>query len=323
MVGETAGLQMGAPTRDAFGKALAEIASEYPDTVVLDADVNNSTRTEWFKQKYPERFFNLGIAESNLVSVAGGLASCGKTPVIASFACFIMCNAYDQLRMSIAYPGLNVKVVGSHSGISIGEDGVSQMGIEDVALACSLPGFTVMVPCDEHQTRAAVRAMIRHAGPCYLRVGRGKQPIIYRPDDFPASGLTIGKAVVVRPGNDVTLVANGLMVAAALDAAELLSRESVSARVIDMPTVKPIDMETLTAAAVETRGIVVCEEHLAHGGLGAAVARTVAQTAPCPMAFVDLKDAFAESGSPDELLKKYGLTGESIADAGRLILSSK
>src|SRR5947209_59827 len=170
--------ELGKATRDAFGRALEALGADHPDLVVVDGDVGNSTRTEWFGKKYPERFFNVGIAESNLVGVAGGLASCGKTPVIASFAAFLMCNAYDQLRMSVAYPGLNVKAVGSHAGISIGEDGASQMGIEDVALACALPGFTVIVPADEPSARAATRAMIEYRGPVYLRVGRPEVPKI-------------------------------------------------------------------------------------------------------------------------------------------------
>src|SRR5262249_13752727 len=209
--------KLGKATRDAFGRALEAFGDEHPEVIVVDADVSNSTRTEWFGKKHPDRFFNIGIAESNLVGIAGGLASCGKTPVIASFAAFIVCNAYDQLRMSVAYPHLNVKVVGSHAGISIGEDGASQMGIEDVSLASSLPGFVVIVTADEPSTRAATKAMLEYKGPVYLRVGRPDVPLIYGEGDAP---FTIGKANVLRDGKDVTLVANGLMVAPSLDAAE-------------------------------------------------------------------------------------------------------
>lgn len=221
--------EMGKATRDAFGRALEALGGDHPEVVVVDGDVGNSTRTEWFGKKYPNRFFNIGIAESNLVGVAAGLACAGKTSVIASFAAFVTCNAYDQLRMSVAYMRQNVKVVGSHAGISIGEDGASQMGIEDVSLACSLPGFTVIVPADDTSTALATRAMLQHQGPVYLRVGRPDVPRIYQGDKAP---FTIGKANTLRPGKDVTLVANGLMVAVALDAAETLAAEGIDATML-------------------------------------------------------------------------------------------
>src|SRR4051794_21962977 len=227
--------ELGKATRDAFGRALEALGADYPDLVVVDADVSNSTRTEWFGKKYPDRFFNIGIAESNLVGIAGGLASSGKMSLISSFAAFITCNAYDQLRMSVAYPHLNVKVVGSHAGISIGEDGASQMGIEDVSLACSLPGFVVIVPADDTSARAATKAMLDYKGPVYLRVGRPDVPRLYVEGSAP---FAIGKANQLRQGGDVTLIANGLMVAAALDAAEALAGAGVQARVLDMHTVK-------------------------------------------------------------------------------------
>ncbi|RUL85741.1 transketolase family protein [Tautonia sociabilis] len=325
MAGASSALQsrrpIGQATRDAFGRALEALGAEYPDVVVVDADVSNSTRTEWFGKKFPDRFFNIGIAESNLVGIAGGLASCGKTPVIASFAAFIMCNAYDQLRMAVAYPGLNVKVVGSHAGISIGEDGASQMGIEDVSLACSLPGFVVLVTADEASTRAATRALLDHKGPVYLRTGRPDVPKVY-PDDAPAP-FVIGKANQLRDGSDLTIVANGLMVASALDAAEELSSSGIQARVLDMHTVKPIDREALLAAAKETGALVVAEEHLAHGGLGSAVAMTLAEQHPVPIRFVNLGDTFGESGTPEGLLEKYGLTAAKVAEAARSAVAAK
>src|SRR5437763_1319010 len=220
MAGAASALQskreLGKATRDAFGRALEALGADYPDLVVVDADVSNSTRTEWFGKKHPDRFFNIGISESNLVGIAGGLASAGKISLIASFAAFITCNAYDQLRMTVAYPQLNVKVVGSHAGISIGEDGPSQMGIEDVALASALPGFVVIVPADDESARAATAAMLEHRGPVYLRVGRPEVPKVYTGGPAP---FTIGKANQLRDGTDVTLVANGLLVAPALDAA--------------------------------------------------------------------------------------------------------
>lgn len=315
-IGEKSGLKMGAATRDAFGEALAELGGSLPEVVVVDADVGNSTRTEGFAKKFPERSFNVGIAESNLVSVAGGLAGSGKTPVVASFACFLMCNAYDQIRMSVAFPGLNVKLVGSHAGISIGEDGPSQMGIEDVALACTFPGMAVIVPADAASTKAATAAMLAHDGPTYLRLGRPKVPAIYSEGcDF-----EIGRSIQLRDGSDVTLIANGLMVAMALDAAEELSAKGISARVIDMHTASPIDRDAIIAAARETRGIVVAEEHLAAGGLGSAVAAVTAQHAPVRMEFVNVGDTYAESGDPDGLLEKYGLTPDAITAAASRLL---
>src|SRR5215475_11930699 len=227
-------MKTGKSTREAFGLALAAVGEKYPDIVVIDGDVHNSTRTEHFAKKFPERFFNVGIAESNLVGVAGGMASSGKRAWLSSFACFVMCNAYDQLRMSVAFPCLDVKVVGTHAGISIGEDGPSQMGIEDVGLACSLPNFTVVVPADEPSTEQAVQALARIKTPAYLRAGRPNVPIIYEKGcDF-----RLGKAIRLRDGKDLTIISNGLMVAAALDAAEQLAKQKVQARVLDMHTVK-------------------------------------------------------------------------------------
>ncbi len=306
--------ELGKATRDAFGRALEALGAEHPNLIVVDGDVGNSTRTEWFGKKYPDRFFNVGIAESNLVGVAGGLASAGKMSLIASFAAFITCNGYDQLRMSVAYPRLNVKVVGSHAGISIGEDGASQMGIEDVSLACSLPGFVVIVPADEESTKAATAAMLNYDGPVYLRCGRPDVPKVYTSSPAP---FTIGKANVLRDGTDVTLVANGLLVAPALDAADTLAGEGINARVLDMHTVKPIDRDALRKAAEETGALVVAEEHLAHGGLGSVVAMTVAESRPVPIRYVNLGDQFGESGAPDALIEKYGLTAANVAQAAR------
>lgn len=308
---------LGKPTRNAFGEALLELGREDPNIVVVDGDVNNSTRTEYFAQEFPERFFNFGIAESNLVGVASGLAASGKTVFAASFACFIMCNAFDQLRMSVAFPNLNVKVVGSHSGISIGEDGPSQMGIEDVALACALPNFVVLVPADEHETRAATRAMAGHVGPVYMRTGRPKFPLIYKEDP----PFTIGVANLLRSGDDVTLIANGLMVSRALQAAETLAQERIEARVLDMHTVKPIDREAVIAAARETGAIITAEEHLAAGGMGSQVARVVAENHPVPVKMVAIEDTYAQSGKPEELLEEYSLTAERIAAVAKEVMS--
>jgi len=310
-IGQASGLDMGKATRDAFGKALQELGESHPELVTVDGDVGNSTRLEWFADSFPDRAFNVGIAESNMVGIAGGLASTGKISVVASFACFLMCNAFDQIRMSVAFPGMNVKLVGSHAGISIGEDGPSQMGIEDVALACALPGVTVVVPCDEPSTAKATQAMLEHNGPTYLRLGRAKAPVVYSNGcDF-----QLGKANTVRDGGDVTIVANGLMVAVALDAAVELQKQGIAARVLDMHTVKPMDEDALVAAAKETGGVVVAEEHLPHGGLGAAVAGALGRTHPVPIEFVNIGDRYAESGDPQGLLNKYGLTAEAVVNA--------
>lgn len=316
-LGKTIGLTPGIATRVAFGEALRDLGAADPNVVVVDADLNNSTRTDIFAKAYPDRFFNVGIAESNMVGVAAGLASAGKQAWCASFATFVMSNAYDQLRMSVAFPRCNVKVVGSHSGISIGEDGPSQMGIEDVALACALPGFIVVVPCDEVSTRAAVKALHAEESPAYLRTGRPNAPVIY------GEGVTweLGKATQLREGSDITLISNGLMVAATLEAAAVLEAEGVSVRVLDMHTVKPLDVHAIVKAAQETaKGIVVVEEHLAHGGLGSAVAQVVAENHPTRMRFVNLGDQFAESGSPGALLEKYGMTYENVVRTARELL---
>jgi transketolase len=307
--------EIGPATREAFGEALAEIGAD-ERIVVLDGDVNNSTYTNKFMERYPERFFNVGIAESNLVGIAGGLAGSGKIPVAASFAVFLLANAFDQIRMSIAFPNQNVKLVGSHAGISIGEDGPSQMAIEDVALACALPGFTVIVPADGPSAAAATKAMIEREGPTFLRCGRPGVPLVYED----GADFHVGRANTVREGDDVTIIANGIMVAMALDAAAGLSERGIEARVLDMHTVKPIDAQAIERAANETRGIVVAEEHLAYGGLGSVVSMVVAEHHPVPMAFVDLGDVYATSGTPDELLAQFGLTPAAIEDACRRIL---
>jgi transketolase len=316
-IGQIAGLKLGKATRDAFGAALKDLGTEFSQVVVVDGDVGNSTRTEVFAKAFPDRAFNVGIAESNMVGVAGGLAAAGKIPVVSSFAVFLLANAYDQIRMSVAYPGMNVKLVGSHAGISIGEDGASQMGIEDVALACTMPGMTVIVPADAASARLATRAMLQHNGPVYLRCGRIEVPEIYNDK----SKFEIGKANQLKDGQDATIIANGLMVGLALDAAALLEREGVKVRVLDMHTVKPLDDAAVIAAAEQTGRIVVAEEHLMSGGLGAAVATVVGLHRPVPLGFVNVGDTYAESGDPAGLLQKYGLTAEAIVAAVRQVRS--
>ncbi len=318
-IGKSIGLEYGSATRDVFGKALEEIGETNSNIVVIDGDVNNSTRTKFFKQNYPERFFNVGIAESNMIGVASGMAASGKQPLAASFAAFLLGNAYDQIRMSIAYPRLDVKLVGSHSGISIGEDGASQMAIEDLALAASLPNFTVLVPADDIATRWATKTMFENAKPTYLRTGRPDVPKIYGDE----TGFEIGKAVRVRSGDDATIIACGLMVAAALEAAQALSKNGIEARVLDMHTIKPIDREAIEIAAIETGCIVTAEEHSIAGGLGAAVAQIVSLHHPVPMEFVAIMDEYAESGDPDDLFDKYGLSPRHIVRAVEAALNRK
>lgn len=312
-------LKMGAATREAFGRAIVELGRENKDIVVCDADLSKSTMTTYFQKEFPDRFFSFGIAEANMVAAGCGMAYAGKIPFMASFSAFIVNKGFEQLRVAAAYPNLNVKVVGTHSGISIGEDGPSQMSVEEIALACSLVNFVVIAPADEPSCRALVKAATAHVGPVFIRTGRPKTPTIYGPDQK----FELGKAVQVLDGKDVTIIANGLLVAQAILAAEQLESEGVSAGVIDMHTVKPIDREAISRAAAETGAIVVAEEHLVDGGLGVRVAQVVAETKPCPMEFVGIQETYAESGQPDELLEKYGLVAKNVAEAARKVLKRK
>jgi transketolase len=312
-------LKLGMATREAFGKALVELGREMSQIVVCDADLSKSTYTSLFAKEFPERFFSCGIAEADMVAIGAGLASAGKIPFVSSFSCFVMNKGFEQLRVTVAFPGVNVKVVGTHSGISIGEDGPSQMSIEDLSLACSLPGFSVMSPADEVATNALVRASAAHRGPVFIRAGRMKVPVIYGADQE----FAIGKAIELVEGTDVTIIAHGLMVAEAIRAAESLDSEGISARVIDMHTIKPLDRDSIARASTETGAIVVCEEHLVDGGLGVRVAQAVAETGPCVMEFVGIENTYAESGTPEGLLEKYGLTAEHVIAAARRAVSRK
>ncbi|MBI2881250.1 MAG: transketolase family protein [Candidatus Tectomicrobia bacterium] len=302
---------MGGATRDAYGKTLVELGEENPDIVVLDADLSESTRTKKFAEKFPERFFNMGIAEAHMVSTAAGLASCGKIPFISSFAVFMMCKGFDQLRMCVAYPGLNVKVVASHGGISIGEDGPSQQSVEDLALACALAGFRVAAPADPWATRCLVRQAAEIRGPVYIRVGRPPAPILYSDKDK----IEFGRATVHGLGRDVTVLTNGLLVAEALKASDLARQEGLDLGVVDVHTLKPLDVEKVEEAARASGALVVAEEHLLAGGLCSQVAMAAANSRPVPIEFVGLQDTYAESGKPMELLEKYGLTAASILRA--------
>ena len=311
--------KLGLATRDAYGQTLLELGRRNPKIVVLDADLSQSTRTSLFAKEFPDRFFNVGISEANMVGMAGGLAASGKIPFISSFACFMTCKAYDQFRMAVAYPHLNVKVVASHGGISVGEDGVSQQSIEDVALMTSLPGFTVIVPADEHATRALVAQASQTSGPVYIRTGRPKAPILHEA----TTPFSMGQGVLLRQGKDATVIANGLLVFEALSAAEELEPSGVSVAVVDMHTVKPLDEALILSQAEATGAIVTAEEHQIWGGLGSAVARAVARQKPIPMEFVAIADTYAESGKPEELFAKYGLTSSHIARAVRRVIERK
>ncbi|HEM60849.1 MAG TPA: transketolase family protein [Chloroflexi bacterium] len=306
-------------TREAYGRTLLALGRENRDIVVLDADLAGSTKTGLFSAEFPERHFQMGIAEANMIGTAAGLASCGKIPFASTFAVFATCRAFDQLRMSVAYPCLNVKVVATHGGITVGEDGASHHAIEDVALACALPDFVVIVVADAKETEQAIRAVAQHVGPVYVRLSRPSVPVIYQDRcDF-----VIGRAIRLLEGKDLTIVANGLMVSRALEAASLLSREGVSARVLDMHTVKPLDKEAVRMAAADTGAIVAAEEHLLQGGLGTAVAQAVAESRPVPMRFVAIRDQYARSGKPDQLLEMYGLTSQNIVQAAREVVQEK
>ncbi len=321
MLGKEAGLKpAGKPLRNIFGDALLEVARENPKVVVLDGDLGNSTMAEYVRNEYPDRFFNMGIAESNLVGVGAGLAACGFIPFVVSFSSFLLCNAYDQIRLAIAMSNINAKVVGSHGGITLGKDGPTQMGIEDLALVGGLPTFTILVPSDPATMHAAVRAAAEHEGPVFIRSSRIEMPHIYPMDDTP---FEIGKANVVREGGDLTIIGCGMMVAAGLDAAAMLADEGIEARVVDLHTIRPLDRAAIAAAARETGAIVCAEEHLLQGGMGSNVARVVVEEYPVPMRFVGLRDVYVESGDPWDLLAKYNLTASDIAAAAREVVTAR
>lgn len=319
-LGEKAGLKPSKPMRDVFGDALLAVATENPKVVVLDGDLGNSTKAERVRQTFPERFFNIGIAESNLVGIGAGLAGAGYIPWITSFSSFLLCNAYDQIRLSIALGNVNAKILGSHGGITLGKDGPTQMGIEDLALMGGLPTMIILVPSDPASMHAAVKAATDHVGPVFLRSSRVPMPHIYSEDDCP---FEIGKANVIREGTDLTIIACGLMVSSSLDAAADLSAAGIEARVADLHTIRPLDEASIIAAAKQTGAIVVAEEHLLQGGVGSNVARIVAANYPIPMRFVGLSDVYVESADPADLLNKYHLTSDDIAAAAREVINAK
>ncbi len=295
-------------TREAYGNALKEFGEKY-DIVVLDADLSKSTKTDGFKKTYPDRFVNVGIAEANMMSTAAGIASCGKTVFASSFAIFAAGRAFEQVRNSICYANLNVKIGATHAGISVGEDGGSHQAIEDISLMRSIPNMTVINPADSVEARAAVEAAILHDGPVYLRFGRLATPVIYDAENYT---FELGKGKQLRDGSDVAIIATGLMVPEALDAADALAQEGIHARVIDIHTIKPIDKDIIVKAAKETSFIVTAEEHSIIGGLGSAVAEVLCENAPAKLVRIGVQDEFGRSGDPYVLLKEYGLSAENI-----------
>jgi transketolase len=320
-IGEKAGLPAGTrQMRDAFGEALLALAQADPRVVALDGDLSSSTGMAAMRKAFPDRFFNLGIAEANLVGVSAGFAANGFIPFVGSLPSFLLPNAYDQLRLQVAIAGLNVKLLGSHAGISTGREGPTSMSIEDLALIGGLPTFSILVPSDETSMEAAVRVAAAHDGPVYIRSSRGEFPRVYANGTCP---LAIGKAAIVRPGSDVTLMACGLMTGVALDAAAMLAEKGIEARVLDMLSVKPVDRQAIIAAARATGAIVTAEEHLVRGGMGAAVAQVVAETHPVPMRFVGIKDTYMESGSVEELMARHGLTAADIVKAAEEAIAAK
>lgn len=308
-------------TRAVYGKMLVELAEEYPELVVLDADLAGATKTQDFAKAYPGRFFDMGIAEANMIGVAAGLATCGKKPFANSFAMFTAGRAYEQVRNSVAYPRLNVKCVGSHGGLSVGEDGATHQCVEDFALMSAIPGMLVVNPCDGPEMRAAVRALIEYDGPAYLRLGRmAVEPVT---DSVPGYKFELGRAAELRGGDDLTIIATGLMVQRALAAAEALAAQGVSARVLDMHTIKPLDGEAVLRAARETGAIVTTEEHSVMGGLGSAVASFVGENCPVPVIKHGVQDVFGRSGKAEQVLAAYGLTAEGIVEKAKAALKMK
>jgi len=312
-------LKIGPATREVFGKALVELGQKNPNVVVCDADLSKSTMTTFFAKEFPERFFQCGIAEANMVAIGAGLSAAGKIAFVSSFSAFVVNKGFEQLRVTAAYPNVNLKVVGTHSGISIGEDGPSQMSIEDLSLACNLPGFVVMAPCDEVSMKACIHLVADHVGPAFVRAGRSKAAHVYEA----GAKFEIGGSNELLSGKDVAIFANGLLVAEALKAAEQLDAAGISARVIDLYSIKPIDRAALERASKECGAIVVVEEHLKDTGIGTRVAQVCAETTPCIMEFVGVDNTYAESGTPEAVIEKYGLLAKNVVEAVHKVLARK
>ncbi|MFC1496623.1 transketolase family protein [Candidatus Margulisiibacteriota bacterium] len=307
-------------TRDAYGKTLVELGKENHKIVVLDADLSCSTKTCLFAKEFPERFINAGVSEQDMIGMAAGLATTGKIVFASTFSCFASGRAWEQIRVSIAYPRLNVKIVATHGGITTGEDGVTHQATEDIAILRAIPNLTVIVPADAVETANAVRAAVAYHGPVYIRLMRPAVPILYESADY---GFKIGKGVVLREGKDITLIANGLMVGECLKAAEELKKKGISAEVVNIHTIKPLDAELIIKSAKKTKAVLVAEEHSVIGGLGGAVAEVLGENYPTKLARIGLRDMFAESGKSSDLLIKYGLTAKNIVDSALHLLKKR
>lgn len=307
-------------TREAYGKALVELGKDNGNIVVLDADLSKSTKTADFGKVYPERFINMGIAEADLMATAAGLSTCGKIPFASTFAMFAAGRAFEQIRNSICYPNLNVKIAATHAGLTVGEDGASHQAIEDLSLMRSIPNMTVICPCDDVETMACIKAAAEYKGPVYIRLGRSSVPTL---NDEGTYKFEIGKSVKLRDGKDITIFATGIMVSEAIKAADTLSREGIEAEVVNVHTLKPIDVEGISNSVKKTGAAVTCEEHNIIGGLGSAVCEVLAESNPVPVKRVGVMDTFGESGKPAELLKKYGLLAEDIISAVKETIKRK
>lgn len=310
---------MGKATREAYGAALVEVGAENKNIVVLDADLSKSTKTDGFKKAYPDRFFNVGIAEQNLISVGAGLAAAGKIPFVSSFAMFAVGRAFEQVRNAVCYPKLNVKICATHAGLTVGEDGATHQSLEDIACMRAVANMTVVVPADAAETKAVIKWAADYVGPVYVRLGRAGVADV-TPEGYE---FKPGKAMTLRDGQAATIIACGALVGPAMEAAETLASEGIDVRVINMASIKPLDTEAVTKAAKETGAIVTAEEHNIYGGLGAAVAEAVTETIPVPVERVGVKDTFGESGTPKELMAKYGLSAEFIVAAVRKVIARK
>lgn len=307
-------------TREAYGIALAKLGQENKNIVVLDADLSKSTKTADFKKVCPERFFNMGIAEGDMMATAAGLSTCGKIPFVSTFAIFAAGRGFEQIRNSICYPELNVKVAATHAGLTVGEDGASHQAIEDISLMRSIPNMTVICPCDDVETMAAINAAAVYEGPIYIRLGRSSVPTI---NDENTYKFEIGKAVTLREGKDATIFATGIMVNEAIKAHEALLKDGISAEVINIHTIKPIDEDEIISSAKKTGAVVTCEEHSVIGGLGSAVCEVLSENHPVPVKRIGVMDTFGESGKPGELLKEYGLTADNIVAAVKEVINKK
>jgi transketolase len=310
--------RVNASTRESYGRTLLELAEEFPDIVVLGGDLNVSVFTYLWRDKYPQRFYDFGPSEQNLIGVGAGMAASGKIPFVSTFAVFGVGRPFDQLRVLVAQPHLNLKLVCTHAGILTGEDGMSAHGIEDLALTCALPGFTVVSPADAVETAQVIRAAAATPGPFYVRLSRAATPVVHGPD----YRFTLGRADKVKEGHDLTIIATGVMVSVSLDAAELLAERGISARVLNLHTLKPVDQQAVIAAARDTGAIVTAEEHYIHGGLGSIIAQVVGQHCPAPVEMVAL-EGYAESGPAAELMVKYGLTPQRVAEAAQRAVGRK